>query len=134
MRVFVLLLNADTDSEGIHTLKQGQTDTVLMFEQEDDAARFAMMLEAQDFPTLTVEAIDDEDIKEFCQSAGFRYRLVTPKDLVVPPEANLSEDAWDLNREGETAATEVAEGDRDSDGKLSDAALERLRKQFENLL
>jgi hypothetical protein len=29
-----------------------------MFEAEDDATRFALMLEAQDFPEATVEAMD----------------------------------------------------------------------------
>ncbi|MCS6815504.1 MAG: DUF3110 domain-containing protein, partial [Cyanobacteria bacterium] len=55
MQVFVLLFNAGTDQEGIHTLKMmdpelGERNVVLMFEAEDDATRFSLMLEAQDFP------------------------------------------------------------------------------------
>jgi hypothetical protein len=66
MRVFVLLFNARTENEGIHTIQLGDRNKVLMFESEDDATRFGVMLEAQDFPEPAVEAIDDEEIKEFC--------------------------------------------------------------------
>ena len=50
MHVFVLLFNAGTDNEGIHTIEIGDRNIVLMFEDEDDALRYAMLLEAQDFP------------------------------------------------------------------------------------
>ena len=54
MRVFVLLFNARTENEGIHTIQQGDLQKVLAFESEDDATRFALMLEAQDFSTVGV--------------------------------------------------------------------------------
>ena len=61
MRVFVLLFNAGTENEGIHTIRIGDRNKVLMFESEDDANRFALMLEAQDFPPPSVEEIDSEE-------------------------------------------------------------------------
>jgi hypothetical protein len=76
MAVYVLLFNARTDNEGIHTLRMQGIDVVLMFENEDDATRYGLMLEAQDFPEATVEAIDQEDVEDFCESAGYEYRLV----------------------------------------------------------
>jgi hypothetical protein len=70
MRVFVLLFNARTENEGIHTIQLGDRHKVLMFESEDDATRFGVMLEAQDFPEPAVEAIDDREIKEFCDTCA----------------------------------------------------------------
>jgi hypothetical protein len=55
--------------------KWANRNKVLMFESEDDAARFALMLEAQDFPPATVEAFDSEELKEFCQSADYDWKL-----------------------------------------------------------
>gem|GEM_PF-3889562 len=49
-QVYVLLFNARSENEGIHTLQIGDRNVVLMFESEDDAIRFGGMLEAQDFP------------------------------------------------------------------------------------
>ena len=98
-----------------------------MFEQEDDAIRFGVLLEAQDFPPLTVEALDDEEIKGFCEGAGYSYKIVTPEDLVIPPDANVSEDEWELG-------SKESEPPRAQDTEMSDDELENLRKRFEKLL
>ena len=45
MRVYVLLFNARTDNEGIHTIQMGGKNKILMFESEDDATRFAIELD-----------------------------------------------------------------------------------------
>ena len=76
MRVYVLLFNAGTENEGIHTIQMGDRNKVLIFEDEDDATRFGILLEAQDFPTATVEAIDKEEIEEFCVSVDYDWELV----------------------------------------------------------
>ncbi|NEO35047.1 MAG: DUF3110 domain-containing protein [Moorea sp. SIOASIH] len=119
-QVYVLLFNARTENEGIHTIQIGDKQTVLMFEKEDDATRFALLLEAQDFPTPTVEAIDLEEIEEFCQSAGYDSELVTEGMLAMPPETNLEKTDW----QPDVKKTEEPE--------ISD--LDRIRRQLENLL
>ncbi len=133
MMVYVLLFNARTENEGIHTLRANDQDVVLMFENEEDATRFGLMLEAQDFPEATVEAMDQEEIEEFCQSAGYGCKLVPEGALAVPPEQNVERPDWDPDRapdqRPEPAATEVAEA-----GELSQAELDRMRQQFEKLL
>ncbi len=118
MRVFVLLFNARTENEGIHTVRVGDRNKVLMFESEDDATRFAVMLEAQDFPNATVEAMDAEEIKEFCQSADYDWELVTDGALAIPPETNMAETDWRS----------------DAQTDISDSELERMRRKLEGLL
>ena len=44
---------------------------VLMFEDKDDATRYCGLLEAQDFPLPTVEMIDIEEIKDFCNKLDY---------------------------------------------------------------
>ena len=51
MLVHVLLYEAGTESEGIHSLELKGTPVILMFEDKDDAERYCGLLEAQDFPT-----------------------------------------------------------------------------------
>lgn len=131
MRVFVLLFNAGTDQEGIHTLKMmdpelGERNVVLMFEAEDDATRFSLMLEAQDFPIATVEAIDAAEVEGFCQDAGYECTLVPEGTLVVPPEANVEEMDW--NPDG------IVKSATDQDSEFSLDELERIRKRLEGLL
>ena len=124
MKIFVLLFNAGTDNEGIHTLSAGDKCTVLMFEQEDDATRFGVLLEAQDSPPLTVEEMDDSVIKEFCDGAGYSYKLVTSEDFMVPPESNVPGYETELD----------SEPPRAQETEISDDDLDALRKRFENLL
>jgi hypothetical protein len=132
MQVFVLLYNAGTENEGIHTLKIGDRNVVLMFETEDDATRYAMMLEAQDFGSPDVEGLDAEEVEEFCQSAGYESKLVPDGSLAVPPETNVERPDWSpdadspqLSEPG-TSASEKPE--------FSNSELDRIRRQLEGLL
>jgi hypothetical protein len=125
MRVFVLLFNARTESEGIHTVQVGDRNKILMFESEDDATRFAVMLEAQDFPTATVEAMDAEEIKEFCESADYDWEIVPEGALAIPPENNVEQTDWQVD---EAKPADVSEAD------VSDAELDSIRRKLEGLL
>ena len=138
MRVFVLLFNAGTDNEGIHTISLQDRDIVLMFEDEDDAIRYALLLEAQDFPTPSVEALDQSEIEEFCNEAGYACRLIprnfVPQNeferlLLAPPERNLEELSWDT----EEAPSATADRE-DEPEEMSRAELEAMRRRLEGLL
>jgi hypothetical protein len=119
-RVFVLLFNAGTDNEGIHTILIGDRNKVLMFESEDDATRFGVMLEAQDFPEATVVEMDPDEIGEFCSDAGYDSELITEGLLALPPETNVSKTDWQKDDA------------RPKEPEISD--LDRIRRQLEGLL
>ena len=104
MEIFVLLYNPNTDNEGIHSIEINGRTIVLMFEEKDDAERYVGLLEAQDFPAPSVEAVNLEEIKEFCSSCDYETRIVTkdfvPKTLedrllITPPQKNLEVDKWE---------------------------------------
>jgi hypothetical protein len=129
MEVFVLLFNVGTDNEGIHTLKinppEGE-DTVLAFEAEDDATRFAVLLEAQDFLEPTVEPIDEEELKEICLQSGLGYKFVPEGQLEIPPEQNMDETLW---QENQSPVMEMPTSDGPPPDDLDD-----IRRQLERLL
>jgi hypothetical protein len=138
MRVFVLLFNAGTDNEGIHTLKIGDRNIVLMFEQQDDAERYALMLEAQDFGNPSVECFEREDIEEFCTGAGYTCKVVHEGALELPPEANVDTPDWQPGQDPKAVpnpdsdfADIAAEQD---EYELSPAELDRIRRQLEGLI
>ena len=104
MKIFVLLYNPNTDNEGIHSIELKGRTIVLMFEEKDDAERYVGLLEAQDFPTPSIESVDLEEIKEFCNRCDYETRIVTkdfvPKTLedrllLTPPQKNLEVDNWE---------------------------------------
>ena len=56
-----------------------------MFEQEDDAVRFAMMLEDEDYPEMHVMEVEDAVMIKTCEMHGYNYTVITPDDIVIPP-------------------------------------------------
>lgn len=123
MRVFVLLFNARTENEGIHTLQIGDRNKVLMFESEDDATRFGVLLEAQDFPSPAVEEFDQEEIMEFCRGVDYEWEVIPAGALEMPPENNVENTDWQLDADQMSKKAENADSD-----------LDRIRRQLENLL
>ena len=133
MRVFVLLFNAGTENEGIHTIRIGDRNKVLMFESEDDANRFALMLEAQDFPPPSVEEIDSEEIDEFCAGSGYESELVPANgSLVVPPETNVENTDWEAENSAKTE--ELPKNETPEEPEMSDTELDDIRRKLEGLL
>ncbi|MBE9233060.1 DUF3110 domain-containing protein [Cuspidothrix issatschenkoi LEGE 03284] len=132
MRVFVLIFNAGTDNEGIHSIRirntQGiEINQILLFELEDDATRYALMLEAQDFPVPTVEMMDADDVKEFCESSGYDWEIIPANsDLIIPPEINLEQTDWQPDSEIEDSNPSVPE--------IANSDLDSIRRQLEGLL
>lgn len=133
MVVYVLLFNARTENEGIHAETMNGQNIILMFEHEDDAVRYALMLEAQDFPAATVEGFDQAEIEEFCESAGYGHRLVPEGTLAVPPDQNLEQITWDPD-DPNPSAPPADSGPSTEDGGISQAELDRMRQQLEKLL
>ncbi|AFZ51039.1 DUF3110 domain-containing protein [Dactylococcopsis salina] len=122
MRVYVILFNTGSENQGIHSLKMGDRDIVLMFESEDDATRFALMLEAQDFPTPAVEELDAEEIEAFCAEAGYEARQIPQGELITPPESTVEQTDWTL--EEKTNSPQPSTTDN----------LDDVRRRLENLL
>ena len=147
MRVHVLLFDAGTDSEGIHSLEIAGRTVVLLFENPDDAERYAGLLEAQDFPVPTVEALDREDVDLFCREAGYEARLIesgfVPSNdeerlFMAPPQSNRDVSNWkdDAVSDDGVAEQQAAEPARQGleTEPESNPELDELRRRLEGLL
>ncbi len=145
-RVHVLLFDAGSDQEGIHSLELGGRTVVLLFEDPDDAERYAGLLEAQDFPVPTVEALDWRELEQFCDEAGYEARFVPagflPQSeeerlLIAPPERNMDVSNWQEQVGGSSgggAGATTSEADADGAGPGADPELEAFRRRLEGLL
>ncbi len=134
MFVYVLLYDSGKDSEGIHSLEIKDKTVVLMFEEQDDADRYCGLLEAQDFPSPTVERVEKTEIEQFCFQSGYEAKFVnkgfipkSPEDrlLISPPQSNLDVSGW--NEEKSTSPNiEVLEEESND--------IDIIRRNLENLL
>ena len=132
MFVHVLLYDSGKDSEGIHSLELAGKTIVLMFENKEDAERYCLLLEAQDFPCPSIEHINREEIEIFCKQSGYESRFVesgfipkTDEDRLslVPPQNNRDISSW-----------QDKQLENSNDESIDDNQLEQIRNRLEGLL
>jgi hypothetical protein len=84
--MFILtILGKETD--GAYSVANDDGEDVLyIFEEEDDASRYAMMLEESGSPEMHVIEVDDKAMIEACVMHDYTYTIITPNDIVIPPE------------------------------------------------
>jgi hypothetical protein len=83
--MYILTIDGLED-QGAFSVADEDGDKVLyMFEEEDDASRYAMLLEEDGYPELNVMEVDDELIFHVCEINEHKYTVITPNDIVVPP-------------------------------------------------
>ena len=83
--MFILTLK-DKKDQGAYAVQDSFGNHVLfLFEEEDDAERYAGLLEAEDYPEMSVIEIDKKLAIQTCYSYNYRYVIITPNDFVVPP-------------------------------------------------
>ena len=130
MLVHVLLYDAGTESEGIHSLELKGATVILMFQDRDDAERYCGLLEAQDFPTPSIEELRREDIETFCVESGYDARFVeqgfipsTEEErlMISPPLSNLEVGNWNSK-------------DNMNNKLTSEDQIEAIKRRLENLL
>tara|TARA_B100001996_G_scaffold66310_1_gene48076 strand:+ start:909 stop:1175 length:267 start_codon:yes stop_codon:yes gene_type:complete len=84
--MFLLTLR-DSKDEGAYAVEDRHGHKVLfLFEEEDDALRYAMMLEDQDEKPMDVIEVDDELALKTCRVYSYKYAIITPDDIVIPPK------------------------------------------------
>jgi hypothetical protein len=86
--MFLLTLKNGKD-DGAYAVQDRYGEKVLfLFEEEDDAARYAMMLEHHpDYEKeMEVIEVDDELAIKTCKMYNYKYAVITPDDIVIPPK------------------------------------------------
>jgi len=84
-----LLTLRDKREEGAYAVDDGYGDKVLfLFEEEDDAERYAMMLELEkdNDKEMDVIEVDDDLAIKTCRMHNYKYAVITPNDIVIPPK------------------------------------------------
>lgn len=84
-----LLTLKDRKDDGAYAVEDNDGDKVLfLFEQEDDAIRYALLLEDEPNyanPMQVIEVPDELAIKT-CKVHNYKYTVITSNDIVIPPK------------------------------------------------
>ena len=84
--MFILTV-AGKENEGAYSVTDDDGNQILyLFEEEDDAVRYAMMLEDSDYPEMHVLEVEDEVMVRTCEVHNYNYTVITSNDIVIPPK------------------------------------------------
>lgn len=82
-----LLTLKDGKDDGAYAVQDNHGHKVLfLFEEEDDAERYAMMLHDEEDADMDVVEVDDELAIKTCKHYSYKYTIITPNDIVIPPK------------------------------------------------
>jgi len=84
--MYLLTLKHKQDDGAYAVLNRYGEKVLFMFEEEDDAERYAMMLDENEQRKLDVIEIDDALAIRTCKMYNYKYAVITPNDIVIPPK------------------------------------------------
>jgi|TARA_B100000073_G_scaffold103410_1_gene82694 hypothetical protein len=75
------------ETEGAYSVTDDDGEQILyLFDDEDDAIRYAMMLEDDGSPEMHVIEVETELMIKTCEIHDYKYTIITKHDVVIPPE------------------------------------------------
>ena len=85
--MFLLPLDSRKD-DGAYAVQDSDGDKVLfLFEEEDDAERYKLMLQDLEIDVdhkMDIIEVDDDLAIKTCSMYNYKYAVITPDDLVIP--------------------------------------------------
>jgi len=88
--MYLLTLKDRRDDGAYAVLNRYGEKVLFMFEEEDDADRYADLISVEDdYPEMSVIEIDDFVAMRACEMHDYMYNIIRPDDIVVPPKNDL---------------------------------------------
>ena len=83
--MFLLTLK-DNPDDGAYAVQNryGEKD-LFLFQEEDDAVRYALQLQDQEDNEMDVIEVDDMMAIMTCKKHRYKYSIITKNDIIIPP-------------------------------------------------
>ena len=86
--MFILTISGQ-EGEGAYAVTDPDGEKAMyLFQDQDDAERYAGLLEAEDYPEMNVIEIEEDVAIKTCYRYNYRYVIIKPDDFVIPPREN----------------------------------------------
>jgi hypothetical protein len=86
--MFILTIEGQEEEGAYAVVDEDKEKALYFFEDEDDAYRYAGLLEAEDYPKMSVVEVDPELAINTCETYGYHYVIINPNEFVIPPRKN----------------------------------------------
>jgi hypothetical protein len=84
--MFIITLDGREEEGAYSVVNEDGNHILYLFREEDDATRYAMMLEDNDYPEMHVLEVEDEIMIKACELHDYEYAIITSDDIIVPPD------------------------------------------------
>jgi len=84
--MFIITGKTENQEGAFSVIDQYGEKVLYIFEEEDDAIRFSLQLEDVGVDGMEVVEVDDELMIKTCEFHDHKYTVITPDDIVIPPE------------------------------------------------
>ena len=86
--MYILTVSGKEESGAYAVENEDGEKTLFMFEEQDDAERYAMMLSMADdeYPVLEVVEVEEEVAIKACEMYDYPYVVISSTDLVIPKD------------------------------------------------
>ena len=83
----MFVLTIENHPEGVYSVfDESENRVIPIFLANDDAERYLMMMQDEEYPRMQVVEMEDHVIIGACQDRGQRFSIITPDDFLIPPE------------------------------------------------
>ena len=86
--MYILTVSGKEENGAYAVENEDGEKTLFMFEEQDDAERYAMMLSMADdeYPVLEVVEVEEEVAIKACEMYDYPYVVISSTDLVIPKD------------------------------------------------
>ena len=85
--MFILTVEGKEDKGAYSVVNETGGKILYLFEEEDDATRYAMQLEDEHgYPEMNIIEVEDDIMLKTCHIHECEYAIISKNDIVVPPE------------------------------------------------
>lgn len=85
--MYILTVTGKEEELGAYSVSNEEGEKILyIFEEEDDASRYAMLMEEDGYPEMNVLEVEEDLIYHVCEINEHEYTIITPDDIVIPPK------------------------------------------------
>ena len=84
--MYLITLKGREDQGAYAVVDELGNHILYIFEEKDDAVRFAMLLEEDGYPKMDVVEVEEMVVIKACEINEYEYRIFTPNDIVIPPQ------------------------------------------------
>ena len=113
---WVLIFDAGTPEEGVYTIEDDNTTSILAFRQFEDAYTFAKLLTKDGYAMATPMRWTADGLAYFCEAGGYKIIVVPYGHMLTPPPKQIpNDDISDIRERLENIYPQIPENCTDDD-------------------